>query len=167
MIPKEDTAQLRKLPAAEWERLGRESLREHLLAQGVVAHQKYAPLTSSKLEALLQDPECLRYPVRLVFEFGEMASHQFAQPDIDWRNQETNGRVLHLRPALRNKPDLLVHAVAYMIPVINYGNVVSDEHCVVYGATLLGMLEQEFFSKVCAMADAIGAESLRADPHSL
>ena len=29
------------------------------------------------------------------------ALHQFAQPDIDWRNPEQDGRVLYLRPLLR------------------------------------------------------------------
>ena len=123
----------------------------------MVAHQKYGPVTAERLDALLQDPACLRYPVRLLFQFGEMAMHQFAQPDIDPLNAE--GRVLHLRPMLADRPDLLPLAVGYMIPVINYGQIISDEHCLLYGATLLGLMENEYYTQICALADLCGAEA--------
>lgn len=153
------TTDLRQMSSTELERLGQDSLREHLLAQAVVAHHKHGPLTFAKLDALLNDPACLRHPTRLVFEFGEMAMHQFAQPDIDWRNTGQDGRVLYLRPRLRDRPDLTVLAVAYMIPLINYGDIISDAHCLAYGATLLGMTEGEFYTAVCGLADFVGAES--------
>ena len=149
---------LRRLSAEELARLGEDSLREHIAAQAVVAHHKHAPLTFAGLDALLSDPECLRYPVRLVFEFGEMAAHQFAQPDLDPRNPSQDGRVLYLRPMLRDRPDLILLAVAYMIPAINYGEMVTDEHCLRYGATLLGVMENEFYQAICGMADFVGAE---------
>ena len=103
-------------------------------------------------------PECLRYPTRLVFEFGEMAAHQFADAGADLRDPEQNGRVLYLRPLLRDRPDLAVLAVAYMIPVLNYGDIVTDDQCIRYGATLLGMMEEEFYDAICRMADYVGAE---------
>jgi len=152
------TSDIRKMSSAELEQLGQQSLREHLLAQAVVAHEKHGPLSADRLPTLLHDPDCLRYPVRLVYEFGEMALHQFAQPDIDWRNREQDGRLLYLRPILGDRPDLVVLAVAYMIPLINYGDIIADEHCVAYGATLLGMMENEFYQAICGLADFVGAE---------
>jgi hypothetical protein len=146
--PSAPTAELRKLSPAHLEQLGQASLREHLLAQAVVAHHKHAPLTAEGLRALLRDPECVRHPVRLVFEFGEMAMHQFAQPDVDWRNTDEDGRVLYLRPLLADRPDLLPLAVAYLIPLINYGEIITDEHCLLYGATLLGLMEVEYYLKL-------------------
>jgi hypothetical protein len=157
--------ELRKLSAEELEKLGQESLREHLLAQAAVAHQKYAPLTADKLEALLSDAECLRHPVRLVYEFGEMAMHQFAQPDLDWRDPEGKGRVLYLRPKLRERPDLLPLAVAYMVPLINYGEIINDAHCLAFGATLLGLTEEEYYAQLCALADLAGAEPQLPENH--
>lgn len=146
------------MSALELEQLGQDSLRDHLLAQAVVAHQKHGPLTFAKLDRLVNDSACVRHPTRLVFEFGEMARHQFAQPDVDWRNQENGGRVLYLRPLLRERPDLVVLAVTYMIPLINYGEIVSDEHCLLYGAALLGLMEVEYYQQMCALADLVGAE---------
>lgn len=161
-----NAADLRRLSPAQLEKLGQDSLHDHLQAQAVVAHQKYAPLVADKLDALLHDPECLRHPVRLVFEFGEMAMHQFAQPDIDWRNQEQDGRVLYLRPLLRNRPDLVVLAVSYMIPVINYTDIVTDEHCLGYGAALLGLTKEEYYQRLCMLADSVGAahQSVGGEP---
>ena len=164
MTTSPQTSDLRKLSSAELEQLGQRSLREHLVAQAIVAHQKHGPLTADKLDALLHDPDCLRHPVRLVFELGEMALHQFAQPDLDWRNTDQDGRVLYVRPLLRDRPDLLPLAVAYMIPVINYGDVINDEHCLLYGATLLGMMEGEYYEKLDALADFVGAESRVTNP---
>lgn len=152
-------AGLRRISAAELETAGQRSLREHLLAQAVVAHQKYGALTQGRIEEFLRDPQCLRHPVRLLFEFGEMAAHQFAQPDIDWRDSERDGRVLYLRPLLQNRPDLLPLAVAYMVPVINYGEIISDEHCVLYGAAVIGLMESEFYERICQLADLCGAEA--------
>jgi hypothetical protein len=142
---------------------GRRSLREHLVAQAAVARHKHGPLTRDTLEAFLDDRDCVRYPTRLVFEFGEMAPHQFAQPDRDPRDADGAGRVLYLRPELRGQPERTVPAVAYMIPVINYGGVVSDDDCVAYGAALLGLEDGEYYRQICALADALGAEPRVSD----
>ena len=154
-------ADLRRLSVRELIQAGEDSLREHLLAQAVVARHKHSPLTLAQLDAFLQDPECLRYPTRLAFAFGSMALHQFAQPEIDSRAGASGGRVLYLRPLLRDHPRLILLAVAYMIPVINYGDIITDQHCLAYGATLLGLPETEYYQQVCALADFVGAESRR------
>jgi hypothetical protein len=152
------SAQLRNFSSAELARLGEDSLGSRLLDQADYAHQKHQPRSLAELELLLKDPECVRYPVRLAFEFGEMAMHQFAQPDVDYRHADQNGRVLYLRPVLRDRPELIVPAVAYMLPVINYGEIIQDEHCMLYGATLLGLMEEEFYARICALADFVQAE---------
>ena len=77
MIAANAPSDLRHMSAAELEQVGRQSLD----AQAIVAHHRRAPLTAGKVEAFLREPSCLRHPVRLVFEFGELAMHQFAQPE--------------------------------------------------------------------------------------
>ena len=148
---------LRELSTEELVRLGDDSLRDTLLEQAVRAHQKHAPLDLAKLDALLADTECVRYPTRIVYEVGEMAAHQFAQPDVDYRIP--GGRVLYLHPNLRGRSEWVVWAVAYMLPALNYGEIIRDEHCLAYGATMLGLLENEFYHSICTLADAIGAET--------
>lgn len=157
--PSDPVAHLRTLSTQELIQVGEDSLREHLVAQAIVAHQKYQPFSADQLTRFLADPDCLRHPTRLVFEYGEMAPHQFAQPDLDHRNTAQDGRVLYLRPILQRRPDLTLLAVAYMVPVINYGEVISDAHCLNYGATLLGLTEAEFYEKICTLADFAGSET--------
>lgn len=152
-------AELRRMSTDQLEQVGQRSLRDHIVAQAGVAREKHGPLTFERLDALLHDAVCVRYPVRLVYEFGEMAQHQFGQPDQDWRDETGRGRVLYLRPMLREQPDLTVLAVAYLIPLINYGEVATDEHCLAYGAALLGLTEEEFYLKICALADIVGADT--------
>jgi hypothetical protein len=156
--PNDSLQELRGMSQAELLKLGEDSLKQRLREQAVLAHLRHGGLTTTNLEAFLNDPECVRYPTRLVYEFGEMAMHQFAQPDLDHRNPDQDGRVLYLRPMLRERPDLVVLAVAYMTPSINYGDLITDEHCVLYGATLLGLMEEEFYSRICALADLVGSE---------
>jgi hypothetical protein len=87
-----------------------------------------------------------------------MAMHQFAQPAPDPDDPAGTGVVLHLRPTLEHRPELMPLAVAYTVPIINYGeSVVTDAHCLLYGATLLGELEEDFYARICAMADQAGA----------
>ncbi|WCJ61141.1 hypothetical protein NXS98_08465 [Fontisphaera persica] len=150
---------LRDLSPEAVSRLGEQGLREHLLAQARAAHGRHAPLTFEKLPQLLSDPDCVRHPVRLVFDLGPMAPHQFAEPAPDPQEPAGPMRVLYLRPALRDKPDLVPLAVAYLIPVINYGELIKDEHALLYGATLLGLGEEEYYQQLCAMADACGVAS--------
>jgi hypothetical protein len=151
------------LSTDDWARRGDQSLREHLLAQASFAHAKHAPLTLERLAILLTDRDCLRYSVRLIFGFGEMAMHQFAQPGLDPDEPASNRRVLYLRPALQDKLDLIPLAAAYLIPVINYGDIVTDEHALQYGATLLGLTEEEYYQQLCALADLCGAEAKAGD----
>lgn len=139
--------------------MGEVALRKHLLAQAQVAHARHAPVGGATLDALLRDRDCVRHAVRLEYDFGGMAVHQFAHAEPDRRDPCGSGVVLFLRPQLRGRPDLIILAVAYMIPVINYGeSVVNDAHCVLYGATLLGMTEDEFYQSVCGLAEFVGAE---------
>ncbi|MCX8155218.1 MAG: hypothetical protein N3J91_01995 [Verrucomicrobiae bacterium] len=147
---------LRDLSPEAISRLGDQGLREHLLAQARAAHARHAPLTFEKLPQLLADPDCVRYPVRLMFEVGPMAPHQFAEPGPDPQEPAGPARVLYVRPTLWDKPDLLPLAVAYMIPVINYGELIKDDHALLYGAALLGLTEEDYYEQLCAMADACG-----------
>jgi len=151
--------EFRKLSAQEQIQEGEDSLLSHILEKAVQAHNKYPGMGMDKMDTFLADSECLRYPTRYVFEFGaDMAPHQFAQPEPDYRVEGGNGKVIYIRPHLRERPDLAIMAISYMVPVINYGEIIRDEHCIVYTAALLGMTEDECYEKLCELADYVGAE---------
>lgn len=140
------------MECAELARLGEESLKDHLINTAILAHQKYAPLTGDRLRELLENRNLVRHPVKLVFENGSMAPHQFAHPELAGDSFK-----LYVHPQLKNNADYLAQAVAYFIPVMNYGSLINDDHCLIYGATLLGMTIDDYYRDLCKLADSVGA----------
>ncbi len=148
-------SQLRAMGGAELARLGDDSLKSHLVDSAMVAHQSYAPFDEQQLLDFLENRNLVRFPVTLCFELGSLAAHQFAQSEPDGK-----GFTLYLHPNLKNRPDDVIRAIAYFLPLMNYGDLVNDDHCIIYGATLTGTTVDEFYSQVCRMADDIGAPPL-------
>ena len=155
--------ELRRMSETELTRLGEDSLLDHLRHQATEARGRHGGLGPTNLETFLNDRDCVRHPTRLVLEFGDMGPHQFAQPDRDYRSDQPEARVLYLRPILGGRPDLVALAVSYMIPVINYGQVANDEHCLEYGATLMNTTVDDYYEQICKLAEFVGAEALQAD----
>ena len=153
--------ELRRMSAAELVEVFEDSLTNRLREQAGEARFKHGGLRPGNLETFLADRDCVRFPTRLVLEYGEMGLHQFAQPEPDVR--QTGGIMLYLRPALGMRPELLALAVSYMIPVINYGNLAGDEHCLAYGAVLLDLDPETYYERICGLAGFVGAEELPAD----
>ena len=158
-------AQFRSLTPEQQVREGEDSLMAHVFDKAMQARLKHPNLGIARIEAFLADRECCRYPVRVVYEYGsDMAPHQVAQPEPDYRTDDTNAVALYVRPQLRNRPDLALTAIAYMLPTINYGDVIGDEHCLVYAAALLGFTEDECYERLCEAADFCGSEVKLAEP---
>lgn len=155
-----DTADdIRKMSDAELAALAEDGLTIRLREQGDEARKKYGGLSPGNLGTFLEDRNFVRYPTRLVFEMGEMGMNQFAQPEPDIRHP--GGIMLYIRPPLGKRPDLLVQAVAYMIPVINFRELVTDDHCTLFVAHLLGMTETAAYRSICDLADWVGAADKR------
>jgi hypothetical protein len=140
---------------AELARLGDDSLKSHLVDSAMVAHQSYAPFSEQLLTDFLDNRNMVRYPVTLSFELGSLAAHQFAQPEPNGK-----GFTLYLHPDLKNRHEDVIRALAYFLPVMNFGELVNDDHCLLYGATLIGTTVDEYYAQLCRMADNIGAPSL-------
>ena len=145
-------SQLRSLGSVELAQVGEDGLRQHLIDTAILAHGVYAPMEGGGLDEFLADRNLVRYPVELVFEVGTMAPHQFAHPEPDG-----DGFKLQVHPQLKHCPADLCLAVAYFLPVINYGSIINDDHCLVYGATLAGMTIDDYYQELCRIADSLGA----------
>jgi hypothetical protein len=158
--------ELRRMSEAELVEVFDDSLTQRLRDQADEALERHGGLGPGNLETFLEDRDSVRFPTRLVLEFGpEMATHQFAQPEPDIR--QAGGVMLYLRPILGQRPDLIVLAVSYMIPVINYGKLINDEHCVEYGSRLMRMDKETYYQRICEIAEFVGAEALDAnDPRA-
>jgi hypothetical protein len=150
--------ELRKMSETELLGVFEDSLTNRLREQAAEALEKHGGLRPGNLETFLNDPDCVRYPTRLVLEYGEMGLHQFAQPEPDVRNP--GGIMLYLRPTLGQRTDLIALAVSYMIPVINYGAIITDDHCIEYGSVLAGLDRETYYQRICELAGFVGAREL-------
>ncbi len=113
-----------------------------------------APLNAHNLYIFLTDTECLRYPTSIVFDRNNLEPHQFAQP-LHIAAKQGLTCELHVDPQLNDTPDLLYLVVAYMAAVINYGEAATSELAEMQGALLTGMDQEDFYEKICAIADSI------------
>jgi len=150
--------EIRALKSADLVRLGKESLRDHLVGMAGLAHVRHAALQGDSLYAFLSDPDFVRYPVRLAFERGSMSPHQFAQPEKD-PNSVSPAYLLYLHPRIRDEALFIRQAIAYYMPIINFGDMVTEDLAILYGATLMGMPENSFYTALCEIADAVGASA--------
>lgn len=147
--------EIRRMSETDLAQVAEDGLTTRLREQGEAGQLLYGGLKPSNLGTFLEDRNHVRRPTRLVMELGEMGMHQFAQPASDIRSP--GGMMLYLRPVLGKRPDYLVRAVAYMIPVINYGEIIGDEHCITYGAALFAESKDQFYGSICTLADWVGA----------
>jgi hypothetical protein len=113
-----------------------------------------SPLNEVTLPVFLIDPQCLRYATRITFDRTGLDAHQFAQPEL-----QGNECCLHVDPQLKDRPDLLYLAVAYMAAVINYGDAATSELAELHGSLLTGLSQEEFYLKISAIADLIGCSN--------
>jgi len=113
-----------------------------------------APLSPSNLNLFLADDRCLRYPTRIIYDRTGLEPQQVAQP---FYRQSRDGLFcdLHVDPALQRTPGVIYLVVAYMAAVINYGDAATPELAEMLGAKLTGIEQEEFYEKMCAIADSI------------
>jgi hypothetical protein len=121
-----------------------------------------SPLTPENLNTFLKDSLCLRFPTKIVFDRRGLEPHQFAQHEIVQENKK-EVCVLHIDPVLKSRPEIIYLIVAYMAASINYGDVVTSNLCEFNGSLLTDMNQDEFYNKICQIADSIG---LKENLHS-
>lgn len=110
------------------------------------------PLDAVNLPRFLEDDTCLRYATTVLFSAEGMEPHQFAEPYFE---EDDGKRVcrLHVHPRFAGYPHYLPYFVAYMAPVINYGQVATPEVCERYGAYVLGLDQEAFYTQLCDIMD--------------
>lgn len=138
-----------------------EDIEHHLTDHARVAAQRAkaklgGPVNRDTLGRFLCDPDCVRYPVEIVFDASPLEDHQFAEPAIVVENGKRRCR-LHVHPRFASREEALPHFVSYMAAVINYGAVATPELCESYGAALMGEDRETFYRKVCAFAGETSA----------
>lgn len=129
------------------------ALQKHAAIAAQQVHAKLGTqLSSSNLNEFLQF--CLRFPTVLQFDDRCLERQQFAQPRFVGCDGDKSC-VLNIRPQFHSDAEALTFIVAYMAATVNYGEAASSSLCEEFGANLMGMEVDDFYSSVCKIADRI------------
>jgi hypothetical protein len=133
------------------------ALHEHILRTARLGRQRHTPFSSiESVRPLLADRDVVRYPVEIVFDATPLEPGEFACTELI-ASLPADGFRLYLHPHFEGHASALPILIAYHLPSINYGPIVTADHAEMFGATLLGMDRETYYQRVCALADSVGS----------
>jgi len=137
------------------EEAGYEALRGHVVDKALAARRKYGPqIDAAAVRRLLEDREVVRFPTELAFDASRLQPGEFA-----WAcpkgEHPSEGFTLFVHPRFERRPEALPYLVAYHVPSINYLDVVTSREAELFGAALLGLELDEYYRRLCALADEL------------
>ena len=142
----------RQLPVDD----ARQSLRGHVAAKGEEIRAKYGPhIGYNELLRILDDRNFVRYPCELSFDSTPLMEDECAHP-VPKSNRPEDGFVMHVHPYFSTQPERVPYLVLYQLVAINYGEFASAEDAEAFGASALGLSDDEYYRVLCQMADEIG-----------
>jgi hypothetical protein len=131
----------------------RRALGDHIAARAHGARERHGPrLDRLALVRLLGDPESTRRPTVLRFDAAELRPGEFgfAAP-VAGSGGERWAITLH--PIFEHDEEAVALLASYHLVSINYGEIASHEEAEEYGSILCGLDREEYYRRVCALAD--------------
>jgi len=137
---------------------GRQSLNDHVASKGAEIHAKYGPRIGwNELQGLLQDRAYVRYPCTIAFEYVPLRPGEFAHP-VPKSEQPEDGFTIYVHPYFLAQPEWIPYLVLYQLVLVNYGEFATAEDAEVFGASALGLSQEEYYSTLCQLADELSPE---------
>jgi hypothetical protein len=138
----------------------RESLTAHVAARGLAIREKYGPAIGwAELQRILADRECVRYPCELAFDATPLQPGELAFP-LPLGDRPEDGFQLCIHPYFAADPARVPGLALYQLVAINYGAFASPDDAESFGAAVLGLAREEYYSALCALADEIAVGDL-------
>lgn len=134
----------------------RQSLRGHVTARGEEIRAKYSPRIGwNELQRILDDRDFVRYPCQISFDSEPLMEGEFAYAQPRSERPE-DGFVIYVHPYFATQPERVPCLVLYHLVAVNYGDFASPEDAEAFGASALGLSQDEYYRTLCQMADEIG-----------
>ncbi len=131
------------------------SLNAHVASKGEEIRAKYGPTIAWKdLPLLLADRVYVRYPCTIEFNSEPLQSGEFAHP-VPHGDRPEDGFTIFVHPIFMTQLSLVPMLVLYQLVVVNYGDFASADDALTFGAAALGLSEDEYYEKLCELADPI------------
>lgn len=139
------------------EEAGKSALREHVVAKAFTARERHGPeFDLAALERLFLDPECVRFPTTIRFDAGPLRAGEFAWPQPVGESPK-EGFVLNVHTAFEGRAEALSLICAYHVVAVNYLDVATNVEAELFGATLLGIEVDDYYTRLCGLADELPA----------
>jgi len=134
---------------------GYRALREHVVERARLARSRYGPaIDAQTMEKILQDPDVVRFPTRIVFDAEALVPGEFAFARPVGKSAR-DGFEICIHTHFEDRPELIPLLAAYHVPSINYLDVATRHEAELFGAALLGLDVEDYYTKLCELADAI------------
>jgi hypothetical protein len=145
---------MERLPTGED---GLKALRDHVVERAAHARLKYGLyIDHEAVVRMLDDREVVRYPTGLRFDAHGLEPGEFAAPMAIGADPE-RGFCLLVHPWFEQQREIWPLLIAYHIPSINYGEIVTHVEAELFGATLLGIDVDAYYQALCELADSMPA----------
>lgn len=131
-----------------------QSLADHATACAAEARRRYGHVDYAGLLRVLEDRRVVRFPVEVVFDETELLPGEFAHAAPRGDHARDGYRVI-VHPHFRERPEDLPALVAYHLVTVNYGDVATGDVAERFGAALLGIEPDEYYRRVCRLADEL------------
>ena len=136
---------------------GRIALRDHLLDKAAQARARLGgEVDGVAILRILDDKAVVRYPTGVRFDAGGLRPGEFAHA-CPLGEHPRDGFCIFVHPCFHARPETWAALIAYHLPPINYGDIVTPEDCEQFGAALLGMDPDTYYRTLCTLADSIPA----------
>ena len=133
----------------------RVALKDHLSEKAMDSRLRHGMyIDADSIIKMLDDPAFVRYPVTLRFDDAALEAGEFAIP-VPQGEHPSAGFCLCIHPYFEQQPEAWPLLIAYHIPSINYGDIVSNEDAEHFGATLLGLDVETYYEALCELADSV------------
>jgi len=141
------------------EESAKQTLHEHLTLRARAIRAKYgSDINAESILKILADPDALRYPVELHFRAEPLQNDEFAYA-YPIEGDPSRTHILCLHPYYKDKLGTWPPLIAYHIPTINYGPIITAQEAELFAATLLGMEVDAYYNLICQLADSITNEN--------
>jgi hypothetical protein len=134
-------------------------LGDHVLRKALEARERVGgEIGWPELLQLLEDREFVRFPVQVVFSDEALEPGEFGWPQ-PLGEKPSAGYRLWLHPRFEGRDADCAVLAAYQLVAVNYGEVATHSEAELFGATLLGLEVEDYYARVCALADELDASA--------
>lgn len=134
---------------------GRQAFAHHVIERALALREKYGPVIDDEvIQTILEDRDFVRYPTRVEFDSSKIEPGFFAAVE-PVAGSSTHEHVIFLHEHFRGRPRDITNALLYQLVVVNYGEIATREEAELFGATALGVEQEDYYQRLCRLADQI------------